>query len=352
MSDFAKNDPARGGDIMQASSQVSLAPGRRKHVIALVVLPDSVAFEVALIQQYFGRPIPILAALTGQTESSYEVVLCGENATHRLSSGMDFGPLAPLDALQTADSVMIPGVEEPLTRRSDAVLQALRDAHEGGARMVSYCGGAFILGQAGLLDGRRATTHWLLSKEFRGEFPLATLEPEHLYVEDGGVHTSGGMLSAADLAMHIIALDRGQKYANDVGRLFVTSPHRAGGQAQFIKESLRLDHDAHDRLLDWIRENLHEPLTLNQLALQEHTSSRSLVRNFRRRHGVSVLDWINRERVARAKVLLETTDLPVAEIAAMVGFGSHESLRRHFLKHTGKSAHAYRRVFRSSEQAS
>jgi len=333
------------------AGQPSTSRGRDKHVIAILIAPDSVALEVALLQQYFGGFRSVLADLAGSEESPYEVVLCGEAPEQRLASGADFGVLAPLDVMLQADSVMIPGLEMPFAPRSERLLSAVRDAHVGGARMISYCGGAFVLGLAGLLDGRRATTHWLVAAEFREMFPLATLDADQLYVEDGGVHTSGGMLAAADLASHIVALDLGQKYANDLARVLVSSPHRPGGQAQFIKASLRAHRADDDVFLDWIRENLHEPLSLERLARHQHTSKRTLVRNFRRRMGMSVLDWINRERVDLAKTLLETTDLRVSEIAAMVGFGSNESLRRNFEKIVGRSAYAYRSVFQPSASA-
>jgi transcriptional regulator GlxA family with amidase domain len=215
--------------------------------------------------------------------------------------------------------------------------------------MVSFCGGAFILGRAGILDGRRATTHWLLSAEFRVEFPLARLETEHLYVDDGPVHTSGGILSTTDLALHLVALDMGTAYANDFGRVLVTAPHRPGGQAQFVKHSLRVDDEPPiGSFLRWLRDHVHEPLTLAQLARHERVSERSLVRKFRQDTGMSVFDWINQERVSQAKALLETTDFRVSEIAVMVGFGSSETLRRNFERHVGTTAATYRTTFRAS----
>jgi AraC family transcriptional activator FtrA len=321
--------------------------GRAKHVIALLVVPDSVAVEVALAQQVFGRRMPSIASVTGESESPYEVVLCGEEPRHTLPSGADLGELAPLATMLTADTVMVPGVEEPLARRGENLLGHLRSARDAGARMVSFCGGAFILGRAGILDGRRATTHWLLSDEFRAEFPLARLEDEHLYVDDPPVHTSGGLLSATDLALHLVALDLGHAYANDVGRVLVSPPHRPGGQSQFVKSSLRVrDEPATGSFLRWLRDHVHEPLTLAQLARHECVSERSLARKFRRDTGMSVFDWINQERVNQAKALLETTDFRVAEIAAMVGFGTSETLRRNFEQHVGTTAAAYRRTFR------
>ncbi|WP_172979844.1 GlxA family transcriptional regulator [Agromyces agglutinans] len=321
--------------------------GRDEHVIALVVLPDTVGLEIAVAQQIFGRRMPSLAAVTGDIETPYEVVLVGEQPRVVLPSGVDPGELAPLDTMLEADTVLVPGLEEPLAPRSDALLGSIRAARDAGARMVSFCGGAFILGQAGVLDRKRATTHWVLSKEFREAFPLATLQAEHLYVDDEGVHTSGGIFSATDLALHLLALDLGQAYANDMSRILVSAPHRPGGQSQFIKPSIRLDDEPPvESLLRWLRDHLDEPLTLAQLAAHEHVSERTLVRRFRESTGMSVFDWITRERVNRAKELLERTDYRVSEIAAMVGLGSDESLRRNFERVVGTTASAYRTTFR------
>ncbi|WP_432523139.1 GlxA family transcriptional regulator [Kineococcus sp. SYSU DK006] len=322
--------------------------GRDKHVIALLVLPDTVALELAVAQQVFGRRMPSLAAVTGDVETPYEVVLVGEAERHVLPTGIDPGPLAPLETTLSADTVMVPGLEEPLAERSERLCAAVHGAREAGARMVSFCGGAFVLGRAGVLDGRTATTHWLLSEEFRAAFPRARLAAENLWVDDGPVHTSGGILSATDLALHILALDLGSAYANDFGRILVSAPHRPGGQSQFVKGSLRADERTGvEPLLTWIRQNIAEPHTLASLARHEHVSERHLVRRFRAATGMSVFDWITAERVDRAKVLLETTDFPVAQVAAMVGLGSSESLRRSFSRLVGTTAAAYRAAFRA-----
>jgi AraC family transcriptional activator FtrA len=242
--------------------------------------------------------------------------------------------------------VIVPGVVEPMAQRSDELLDSLRAASSSGARMVSFCGGAFVLAQAGILDGRTATTHWLLAPEFRKSYPGVRLQVDRLYVDDPPVHTSGGVFAATDLALHIVALDRGQAVANDISRVLVSAPHRSGGQAQFFKDSLRADGaSSMESFLQWLRENLHEPLTLAELARHELVSERSLVRKFRAATGMSVFDWIAMERVNRAKVLLETSDFAVSEVATMVGFGSAETLRRNFEKAVGTTAGAYRRTF-------
>jgi AraC family transcriptional activator FtrA len=148
-------------------------------VIAVLVVPDTMALEVAVAQQIFGRPMPSVAAITGDAESPYDVVLCGANRRRRLWSGVDVGELSPT-TMAAADTVIVPGVENPLGNRSEELLRQLRRAHGAGARMVSYCGGAIILGQAGILDGRRATTHWIMSNEFRAAFPHVQLDVDHL----------------------------------------------------------------------------------------------------------------------------------------------------------------------------
>lgn len=323
--------------------------GRTRHIIGVVVVPDSMPLELSLTQAVFGplgRPIAEIIGVP-EEDSPYEVVLCGEKRRYLLRNGIDMGELAPLETLAEVDTVIVPGIAEPMATRSDRLLQNLWAASNSGARMASFCGGAFILAQAGLLDGRRATTHWLLEPEFRDLYPRVRLEVNKIYVDDPPVHTSGGVFAATDLALHLIALDRGQSVANDISRLLVSAPHRPGGQAQFIKDSMRADGDSSmDSLLQWIRDNIHEPLTLAELARHEHMSERSLVRKFRASTGMSVFDWIARERVSRAKVLLETSDFAVSEVATRAGFGSSETLRRNFEKAVGTTAGAYRRTFR------
>jgi AraC family transcriptional activator FtrA len=331
---------------MRATKQPSTSQGRTKHVIAVLVVADTVALEVAVTQQIFGPPMPTLAAVTGDVDSPYEIILCGEEPRFVLPSGTDVGELAPLDAMRDADTIIVPGVQEPLTIRSTAVLAALRNAYEVGARIVSFCGGAFLLGYAGILDSRRATTHWILAKEFREAFPSVRLDTDHLYIDDGPVHTSGGIFSATDLSLHLIALDRGQAYANDTARILVSAPHRPGGQAQFVKESIRTDGEGPvSSFLRWLRDHIDQPLTLTDLARHEHVSERSLVRNFRQATGMSVFDWITRERINQSKVLLETTDFRIGDIAAMVGFGTSETLRRNFEKIAGTTPGRYRDTF-------
>jgi AraC family transcriptional regulator, transcriptional activator FtrA len=320
-----------------------------RHLIAVLVEPDTVALGIPFIQQVFSAPPPALAATAGGTRSPYVVVLCGEQNRYILSTGADFGELAPLEMLAAADTVIVPGVDDPLATRSERLLNGLRAAESTGARIVAFCGGAFILGYAGLLDRRRATTHWQLASEFRQAFPHVRLQAEHLYVNDGPVHTAGGMFAATDLSLHLVAQDLGQSYANDLEGVLVCGPQRPARQTQFPKRPGRNDsYSEMDDFLRWIRENISESFTLAQFAYQLHVSERTLVRRFRQATGMSVFDWVTGERIRQAKGLLESTNYRIGEIAAMVGYRSPESFRRNFEKIAGTTAGAYRSAFRTA----
>jgi AraC family transcriptional regulator, transcriptional activator FtrA len=335
---------------LSAMDDCSATPGaERKHMIAVLVLPDTLALGIPFIQQIFGAPPPALVDVASGADSPYSVVLCGERQRYILSEGADFGELASLGSLATADTVIVPGVDAPLATRSEHVLSSLRAADSAGARMVSFCGGSFVLGYAGVLDRRRATTHWQLASEFRQAFPHVRLQAEHLYVNDGPVHTAGGMFAATDLSLHLMAEDFGQNYANDLEGVLVCGPQRRGGQAQFIKRAARADtYSEIDELLGWMRENVSEPFTLAQLAHRSHVSERTLVRKFRQATGMSVFDWLAAERISQAKALLESTNYRIGEIAVMVGYRSPESFRRNFEKIAGTTAGAYRSAYRTA----
>lgn len=337
-----------------AAASPPTSHGRTRHRIAVLLLPDTVPLGVSLLQSVFSSPLGAIAEAMGVVgPSPYEIVLCGNATRQLLLHAVDFGELLPLAELARADTVVVPGVVDPLEPRPEAVLDALRDAEAAGARIVSTCSGAFILAQAGLLDGRTATTHWLLAPQFEKAFPRVRLDVDRLYVDDGAIHTSAGRFAGTDLAMHLLALDCGQAAANDVGRYLVSAPHRSGGQSQFVDDSLRVaSQNALDPVLAWLREHLAEPLTLATIAAKANMSERTLGRKFRTATGMTVFDWIVRERVNRAKVLLELTDFPVVEVAAMAGFGSVEGLRRHFEKAVGTTAGGYRRTFRDGDRGS
>ena len=306
----------------------ALSRGRFRHVIALVVPDDAISLDVDVVRQVFGPRAAAESDVAGQ----YEVVLCGEHE--------------PLEAIVTADTVIVPGVENPLAPRSSALIGALRAAFVGGARMVGFGSGAFLLGYAGVLDGRRATTNWKYAGEFRDQFPSARLEADAPHVDDERVHTGGGVLSGVDLALHLLATDVGRARAEAVGRAVIANPWRADGRSR------RDDNpEPMTAVMTWLRDHLHEPLSLARVAEESYISERSLVRKFRASTGSTIFDWVNRERIDRAKLLLETTDHPVAQIATMVGFGSPETLRRNFQRHVGTTARSYRHKFRHAAQS-
>ncbi len=303
----------------------ALSRGRFRHVVAVLVPGDVIAQDVDLVRQVFGPRTAPEADVAGL----YEVVLCGERSD-----------LAPLETLVTADTVIVPGVEDPLAQRSIAVIDAVRAAYAAGARMAAFGTGAFLLGYAGVLDRRRATTHWQFAREFREQFPSTQLDTEVPRVDDDRVHTGGGVLSGADLALHLLSLDVGRARAEAVGRAVIAPPRPAAIRSR------RDNNEPMAAVMGWLREHLHEPLSLPRVADELYISERSLVRKFRAATGATIFEWVNRERIDRARLLLETTDQPIAEIAVAVGFGSPETLRRNFQRHVGTTARNYRHKFR------
>jgi len=229
------------------------------------------------------------------------------------------------------------------------VLDALRNTN---ARMVSICTGAFALAAAGVLDGRRATTHWRDARDLAARFPRVRVEPDVLYVDEGDVLTSAGNAAGIDLLLHLVRSDLGTEAANRVARSAVVAPWRAGGQAQFIDRPVPEEADAGTGPTRvWALEHLGEPLGLADLARHAGMSVRTFTRRFREEAGETAVTWLTRARVDRARHLLETTDLPVDRVAAEAGFGTTASLRQHLSAAVGVSPLAYRRTYRAAETA-
>ena len=319
-----------------------------RHRVAIVVLRGTYVLDLAVAVQAFGRRPSIFAKIRDEPEPPYEVIICGLDSTPT-SLGFSIGELTSYEAVATADTVLVPGTEYALDPLPDELHAALRTAHASGARMVSLCAGAFVLGQAGVLDGHRVTTHWAMASEFRAAFPRAHLVEHALYVDDGQVLSSGGMLAATDLCLYLLASDHGQSYANDVSRLLVSPPHRVGGQAQYAKALRPAPTGPLAPVLSWLEQNIAEPIRVPEVAARAHMSERTLVRRFRAETGEGLAEWVARRRVERARALLEETDLPVAQVAHDAGFGSVEALRRHFRARVGTSPRAYRDSFRTPE---
>ncbi len=323
------------------------AMGRsERHRLAVLVRNGVMPMELGLVHQLFGQ------ASSADGEPLYEVVTCalvpGEVRTDAdFAIRVENGP----DVLGEAGTVLVPAshaADEPDVRGSlgDPLADALGRIRPG-TRIASICTGAFVLAAAGLLDGRRATTHWKSAARFRELYPAGDLDPDVLYVDEGDVLTSAGEAAGIDLCLHLIRSDHGAAVANDVARATVVPPHRDGGQAQFIQRPVpEPQASSTGTARGWALTHLDRPLTLRELAAQESTSVRTFTRRFREEVGMSPVQWLTQQRVERARRLLEDTDLPVDRIAATAGFGTAASLRQQLHAALGVSPSAYRSTFR------
>ena len=241
----------------------------------------------------------------------------------------------------------MPSWHDPYEQPPVRMLEALRDAHARGAAVVGLCLGAFVLGAAGILDGRPATTHWLRAAEFAGHFPAVRLTPDVLYVDDGDVLTSAGGAAGLDCCLHILRKRCGAEIANRVARRLVVAPHRQGSQAQYIEQPVYVSAcaDQFSGALHWALQTLDAPHTLESLAARAHMSRRTFTRRFRQATGTTTGRWLLGQRLALAQRLLETTDLSIDMVAAQAGFGSAISLRQHFGRAFSTSPSQYRREF-------
>ena len=253
-----------------------------------------------------------------------------------------------LDELDGADTIVIPARSFP-GDPPVAVLEALRHADARGARLLSMCTGAFVLAAAGVLDGKRATTHWMWADELARSYPKVDVDPKVLYVDAGNVMTSAGTAAGIDLLLHVVRLDHGAEVANAVARRMVVPPHRDGGQAQFVDLPMPERHGDEPLagVLGWMLEHVGEDLTVEQLARRAQTSPRTFARRFRAVTGTTPHQWLLTQRVLLAQRLLETTDEPVELVAQRCGFASAAGLRQHFTRVVSASPQAYRRAFRT-----
>lgn len=314
------------------------------HAVAVLALPDVVPFDLVIGAQVFGDPRPHGGV------AKYRMLLCGPApGLVPMASGVPIGVPLGLEALAQADTVVVPGRSEADAPVAPHVVEALAAAAARGARLLSICTGAFVLGEAGALDGRRATTHWAHTDRLAARYPRATVDPRVLYVDEGAVLTSAGMAAGIDLCLHVVRGDHGAEVANAIARRMVVAPHRTGGQAQFIEQPVPVTRDSMlQRTQTWALERLGEPLTVEALARHANASVRHFTRRFRAEFGITPLDWLLQERVRLAQRLLEQTDLPVQRIAERAGFGSAIALRRHFARAAGTTPLAYRQAFRGT----
>ncbi len=319
--------------------------GDGRHRVAVLARDGVLPFELSIVHRIFGQ------ARTATGEALYEVVTCAP-VPGEVRTDADFtvtvahGP----EALAEADTVVVPGSEadyEPQDGPPDPPLATALARIRPGARIASICTGAFVLAAAGLLAGRRVTTHWRSSPRARARFPDVTFDLGVLYTDDGGVLTSAGAAAGIDLCLHMVRTDHGAAVANEVARGTVVPPHRDGGQAQYVHRPVPEPAiSSTRRAREWALENLHRPVTLKELAAREATSTRTFTRRFRDEIGTSPGRWLTQQRVERACALLERTDLLVDEIAVAAGFGTAGSMRLHLQAELGVSPTAYRATFR------
>ncbi|MFC8448082.1 GlxA family transcriptional regulator [Kitasatospora sp. NPDC057223] len=309
---------------------------RRPHHVVVLALPGVLALD-------FGIPVHAFGNWEG---GPYTVTVCTETPGPVPVEGspallVEHG----LDALARADTVVVPGQARP-GAPSGTVRDALAAAAAGGARMVSICTGAFVLAAAGLLDGRRATTHWQHTAALARDHPAVTVEPHVLFVDEGSVLTSAGVAAGIDLCLHIIRGDLGAVAANQRARALVAAPHRTGGQAQYIdRPALPGRTGTLDELRAWALGHLDEPIGVDQLARRACLSRRTLIRRFHEESGLPPMQWLLDARIDRARELLEASDLPMEQVARLSGLGTPANLRVLFKRHVGVPPSAYRGTF-------
>ncbi|MFG1999083.1 helix-turn-helix domain-containing protein [Spirillospora sp. NPDC048911] len=308
--------------------------------VALAVTDDIPDLELAVACEVFGTRRDDLAPW-------YDFRLCvAEPGVTRTQNGMRPDTRYGLENLRYADTVVVPALPNgyPLEGSLDPrLVEALKGV---GGRVVSLCTGAFALAEAGLLDGRRATTHWLYTDVLAERYPKVTVDADVLYVDEGDVLTSAGRTAGLDLCLHVVRTDFGARVANQLARRMVAPPHRSGGQAQYVEKPMPRAEGLSE-LLEWASERLDRRLTIDDLAKRAGMSTRSLIRRFHETTGTTPMRWLHGQRLARARELLESTDLPVEEVGQRCGMGAAANLRHHFTRAVGVTPTAYRRTFRA-----
>lgn len=311
------------------------------HTVVVVALDGVVPFDLATPCEVFGR--------TRRPDGTlpYDVRVCGVSS--KVNAGLfSLVTRRGLGALARADTIIVPGVQDLSRPIPPRLIRALRAAAARGTRIASICTGAFILAAAGLLDGQRATTHWLAAPQLEKAFPEITVDAQVLYVDNGQILTSAGAAAGLDLCLHLVRRDFGASLAADAARVSVMPLERSGGQAQFISYPAPTDAASLDALLTWMTSHLHRPLGLRQLAKRAGMSTRTLSRRFRDQLGTTPAQWLKRARIRRAQQLLETTSHPVERIAELAGFGSTAAFRTRFVRQVGTAPLSYRRAFRAA----
>lgn len=311
----------------------------RQHRVVVLAFDGVYPFDL-------GIPSRVLGAADGR----YDIKTCSfDGGPVHTNADFDVNVRHSSEVLRQADTVIVPGFttntpDFDATRRAARALIGVRRS----ARLASICTGAFVLGAAGLLDGKRATTHWAAAPLFRQWYPSVHLDPDALFVDEDNTLTSAGAAAGVDLCLQLIRKDHGSEFANHVARMCVVPGSREGGQRPYMEDPHVDDADGTSAIRDWARRNLHEAVSLTALAERAHMSQRTLARRFQHELGMSPGRWLIQERIQRARQLLETTSQGIDEIANHVGFAGATSLREHFRASVGLTPHAYRRSFRDS----
>lgn len=312
-------------------------------LVAVLAYDGLCTFEFGVAYEVFGLPRPEIG------KGWYRYSVCGiEDRPMRAAGGLTVTPDAGLKVLEEADLIIVPGWRSPGGDVPADLVQALRRAHERGARLASLCSGVFVLASTGLLDGRRATTHWRYADKLRAGHPAITVTPDVLYVDEGSLLTAAGSAAGIDLCLHIVRRDYGADIANSVARRLVVPPHRDGGQAQFIERPVPRPHEGArlSTVIDWMRANLGSDLTISRLAEQAGMSARTFQRRFEETTGAPPGEWIVLERLSQARELLERPEeISLEQVAELSGFGSLEALRHHFRRRLRTSPSVYRARF-------
>jgi AraC family transcriptional activator FtrA len=323
------------------SSRRVAVPNNSDRAVAIVVYDGVNAFELGVACETFGDFPPVGGI------PWYRLSICAV-APGPVATDGGFVMHAPhgLERLLDVDTVIVPPTDL-LEQVPAEVYEALRQAHARGARMVSFCTGAFVLAEAGLLEGRRATTHWSECTDLARRYPRVSVDPGVLYVDEGDVLTSAGSAAAIDLCLHIVRADFGADIATKLARELVVSPQRDGGQAQFIDTPLPIldGSNLFAQTVTWLQEHVGEPVTVEELAARSAMSPRTFARRFVASTGTTPYQWLLRERVLFAQRLLETSDLPIDAVAAKSGFGTTGAMRTYFRRAVHTSPQAYRRAF-------
>lgn len=307
--------------------------------VVLLALPGVAPFEFGVICEVFG----IDRVSTGGPAFDFTIATADPGPV-RTSLGFDMTIPTGLDVAADADLIAVPA--HTMGSVDERFLSVLRDAHARGAWILSVCSGAFVLAEAGVLDGRRATTHWMHTKQLAADYPSIDVDPDVLFVEDGRVITSAGTAAGIDAALHLVRLEHGAAAANVIARRMVIPPQRDGGQAQYIPTPVQERcSDSLASVTEWMLDNLSEDLSIDQMARKALMSSRTFARRFRDDVGTTPAAWLNRQRILRAQQLLETTDVGFETIAQQTGFGTAAVLRHHFLKVLQTTPTSYRRAF-------